>query len=525
MRIPYQRPKIYRHIVVMATSSRSLLAALSNAGIARDFVHLAESCLDQPLPGQFCNVCVLLDVCIDHFESLQQPQLKERMQSISDSGAESIRDFDLGRRSDLLARSSSCLTCSALLSCADEHIGTLFDERLLGFETDYTFSAHIMEDNPILAITFGTTSIMNVSARERRLCGSQLAVVRFLSTDSKLPMNPSPWPCGTPRLYDPMQLDPRQIKAWFDRCQQDHGAKCRQPKAQYVTCDVRPSFVDVEKLCIATPDGDVPYVALSYVWGPVETLQATKENIDSLRCPGALSSSRTHPVPATIRDAIDLCALVGQRYLWVDRVCIVQNDFDTKRGHLSAMAQTYAKAEFTIVAADGSHADQGLSGLGQGSKQRQRHLVQFPTKTRKKLSEEISRRERLSENVWSSRAWTFQEHVFSRRLLYMDTLMSWICYSATWNEAWSLPHTTLSIEDERQDQHGMGEKLHTVDWPSFAEYANMVEQYNSRHLTFDSDILNAFLGVMTQMREGFPAGFHGGFARVLLHDWLTLAAW
>ncbi|KAJ8114487.1 hypothetical protein OPT61_g3647 [Boeremia exigua] len=488
----------------MANSSQPLLAALSDASSGRNFIQLVESYLEPQSRGQFCNICIFIDVLTGLFENSMQSQLT------NGPAAEIIRDLDLGRRSDLLARSSSCLTCRTLLSYAEEHIATSCTDTKSLFATDYTFSAHLADDNPVLAIAFGTTSITTANARERRSFWSQLGVLRFLSTDSQLPMSPSLWPPGSPHLYNPVQVDAVQIKAWLSRCEQEHGAKCRQPKAQYVRSEVRTSFIDVEQGCIVTPSHVVPYVALSYVWGSVETLQATKGNIDELSCPGSLLNHSEYPVPATIRDAIKLCALVGQRYLWVDRVCIVQDDFDAKNDHLNAMAQTYANAEFTIVAADGSHADEGLAGLGYMREQRRRHLVRFPTKTRIRVSEAVARQKRLSENVWSTRAWTFQEHVFSRRLLYMDKLANWICYSATWNEAWSLPPATVLDEDQRVDQHGKGEKLYTVDWPSFAEYAKMVEQYNSRQLSYDSDILNAFLGIMAQMCEGFPAGFHGG---------------
>lgn len=494
----------------MSNLSQGLVAALSSSNIAGDFARLMEPYIDPPSRGRFCNICILLDVLTGVFGYALQSQLEERMQSIDGPGMEVFRDLDLGRRSDLIARSPNCLTCSAILSCADEHLAAESHEAVSDSKTDYGFSAHLMDDNPVLAIAFGQLPMTTTNAGERRSYFSQLAVMWFLSAEGKLPMNAGAWPDGLPRLYNPEHIDTAQIRGWFDRCSQLHGGKCRQPQAQYVRSEVQPSFIDVESECIVTPDHVVPYVALSYVWGSVETLQAMKENAHSLAVPGSLSTSSAYQVPATIRDTIKLCALIGQKYLWVDRVCIVQDDLENKREHLNAMAQIYAKAEFTIVAADGSHADQGLPGLGRRTGERRRQLFRFPTKTMIRATAEVAQKSRLSKNVWSSRAWTFQEHVFSRRLLYMDTLASWICYSATWNEVWSLAPATVSSEEDRVDQHGKGEKLYTVDWPSFAEYANMVEQYNSRDLTYDSDIVNAFIGVMTQMRVGFPAGFHGG---------------
>ncbi|KAH6639089.1 hypothetical protein C7974DRAFT_469692 [Boeremia exigua] len=471
----------------MSNLSEPLLGALSHANIAGDFTRLVKTYFEPSSRGQFCNICIFLDIVTGLFEHGIHSQFRKEVQSICGPAIEAIRDLDLGRRSDLLARSSNCLTCTSILLCTDEQLAAGFEEIASSPAIDCSFSAHFMDDNPVLAIAFGPAT---ANAGERRSCLDQLAVIRFLSVGEKVSMSSAPWPDGSPCIYNPEQVDPARIREWLDCCTKLHGPKCQQPNALHVRSDVRPIFIDVDQECVVTPDQNVPYVALSYVWGPVETLQATTGNTDSLARPGSLSTSSANSVPATIRDAIKLCAMVGQRYLWVDR--------------------TYAKAEFTIVAADGSHADEGLAGLGRGIEERRRHIVRFPTKTMIRESTQVSRRGRLSETVWSSRAWTFQEHVFSRRLLYMDKFVSWICYSATWNELWSLLPVTAVNATEPMDQHGKGEKLYAVDWPSFSDYANLVERYNLRNLTYDSDVLNAFLGVMTQMCVGFPAGFYGG---------------
>jgi hypothetical protein len=375
---------------------------------------------------------------------------------------------------------------------------------------DYAYSAHLMDNNPVVWVAFGSTIATTAKACERRPYLDQLAVLRLSSTNGNHSTRLTMWRGGTPHAFDPEQVDPARIRAWLQHCDHSHGDRCHKPSAHLVRATVHPGFIDIDRECVVTPDHSVPYVALSYVWGPVETLQARKENIDSLRRLGSLSFEGEHEIPATIQDAMKLCALTGQKYLWVDRVCIIQDDLENKGQHLNAMAEIYAKAEFTIVAADGSHADYGLSGMGRRVEERRKHLIPFPTKTMVDETTNTAGQDRFSGKAWSSRAWTYQEHVFSRRLLYMDKFVSWMCYSATWDEWCSPPNTPSGDEANRIDRYGKGGKLYTINWLSLVEYANMVEQYNSRTLTYDSDILNAFLGVMTQMCEGFPAGFYGG---------------
>ncbi|KAF2092486.1 heterokaryon incompatibility [Rhizodiscina lignyota] len=68
------------------------------------------------------------------------------------------------------------------------------------------------------------------------------------------------------------------------------------------------------------------YVALSYVWGDAvhsSKLRASRSNITDLHVLGSLKSEH---LPATIEDAITICKRLDQRFLWVDSLCVVQDD-------------------------------------------------------------------------------------------------------------------------------------------------------------------------------------------------------
>ena len=417
----------------------------------------------------------------------------------------------LGKKSELLARSSRCQSCRAFVSCAEDDRAGFSESQASICAEDYDFSAHLMDCNPVLCIAFGSLPFQSTDASQRRELMKQLGVLSLFSTDEDIPRDSDGWLSGRPRTFDPEQCDPTVIREWLDHCNRFHGNRCLEPQAWRCQADVAPNFVDVELECIVTPLAEVPYVALSYVWGVVDTLQCLESNIDILKQPGSLSISSSQVVPQTIRDAMKLCALAGHRYLWVDRVCIVQDNDAIKQQHLQGMGWIYAKADFTIVAAEGSDANHGFSGLGQGVEERQKHLVPFPSKplirgTTWSLGDNL-----LSDTVWSSRAWTFQEHVFSRRLLYVNKFVNWVCASAKWTEAVSLsPNIPHSITRTKEDHHSDDRKVFVLDWPSLRHYASMVEQYNVRKLTFDSDVANAFGGLLLQMCMGFSAGFYGG---------------
>lgn len=102
-------------------------------------------------------------------------------------------------------------------------------------------------------------------------------------------------------------------------------------------------FIDVEKDCIVERRDAVKCVALSYVWGAAATLRLKTMNQERMRTPGVLSDLS---LPATISDAIDLVKACGEQYLWVDALCIVQNDAEDLEAGTYAM-DLICKSEFS----------------------------------------------------------------------------------------------------------------------------------------------------------------------------------
>lgn len=65
-------------------------------------------------------------------------------------------------------------------------------------------------------------------------------------------------------------------------------------------------------------------------------------------------------LPRTIQDAILLVSRLGERYLWIDSLCIVQDSTSSWELNAKSMHLVYGNAHFTICAADGKDAETGL---------------------------------------------------------------------------------------------------------------------------------------------------------------------
>jgi hypothetical protein len=123
-------------------------------------------------------------------------------------------------------------------------------------------------------------------------------------------------------------------------------------------------LIDAEQQCLVPWTQRHTYITLSYVWGQVGSVETRKENLDVFQVPGAFSIENTAVViPKTIRHALGLVVLLGQRYLWVDRLCICQDDPEMKAAQIDTMGDIYNNAIFTIIAANGWDADHGLRGI------------------------------------------------------------------------------------------------------------------------------------------------------------------
>ena len=110
--------------------------------------------------------------------------------------------------------------------------------------------------------------------------------------------------------------------------------------------DVR--FIQVAARC------QYNFVCLSHCWGSpsVRPIQTTKRSISQHR----KRIPFTH-LSLTFKDAVRITRDLGQRYLWIDSLCIVQDDEQDWVKEASKMPNIYGAAMLTLAAlksADGS---------------------------------------------------------------------------------------------------------------------------------------------------------------------------
>lgn len=303
----------------------------------------------------------------------------------------------------------------------------------------------------------------------------------------------------------PLEVNTSSVKQWIQNCSVHHG-RCRLP-ALATAREHSIYLVDVQDYRIIPATLAKKYVALSYVWGPTTMPVLTRNTI--LQC-SSIGGLQDLKVPQTIIDAIQLVRSIGMRYLWVDSLCIEQDDHDKKQQQLTMMDSIYASAELLIVAAAGSDADAGLPGMGSTPRRISQGIenisgVQF-------ITAQSSVQQVLRSSMWNRRGWTFQEAILSRRaLIFTENLLYWCCQINSWREDMSgessVPGLNLT-ETNSLWPHLFGQGV--VKRCRTASYYQLVQGFSQRVLKEEGDIVWAFIGILRLQKIRFPKGFIWG---------------
>jgi hypothetical protein len=325
-----------------------------------------------------------------------------------------------------------------------------------------------------------------------------------------------PKPDSYVRTVDPVP-DAALLRSWIKTCEGHHGTTCNGHVSASVSAGVDIRFIDVTKKCIVSGSLTGRHFALSYVWGSAVQFKLLKSNLPDMAVPNALSQA---PLPQTIKDSMSLVASMGERYLWVDALCIVQDDDAGKGVQISQMASIYTSALVTIVALSGTSASSGLPGVF-SSLPRNSHTIQIAPglllAPRKQFSD------LFKDSVYNSRAWTFQEQILSRRCLFFtEQQIYYQCLSSAFCE----DRFGHCIEDSISSMNPLSEARIWSQQPksgldltqngAFRYYSRFIADYTSKSMGYLSDILNAFTGISVTLSAMYDWKFWEGIPDSLI---------
>lgn len=348
----------------------------------------------------------------------------------------------------------------------------------------------------------------------------------------------------------------RAISRWISVCGSSHP-KCSTWSSGKNTRHMPTRILDVanDTIRLHMPsdlDRD-DYIALSYCWGNGNPYKTTKSNL--------ADHSKGIPVsvlPPALQDVVKLTRTLNFRYLWIDALCIIQDDRDDWLREASKMKAVYSQAFLTI--STDLLADTTTRFLGLKRSDRHELRVALPwtraPPSDKKVqdgqgidSPDETPMQHLSldsdpENIYvlptlrtfkdeikmsplARRGWTFQERALSARILHMGSESSyWECKEACNGEDSKIGH--YSIQDSffnlkdmmlTTDAHGnemTNLKLH-------AKWAWVIKEFSDRALTNEGDLFPALEGVAALFSEKNMLGKY--FCGIWEDDFLRGLLW
>lgn len=325
----------------------------------------------------------------------------------------------------------------------------------------------------------------------------------------------------------------RQLRAWLHECEVKHidcgNLAYSNRKPTRLLRILSDSQVQLVNSSDEASHQDLRYAALSYCWGfappkdtpttgaPGELTRDEERMVDQGRTLRNNVESRYHEpfpiesLPGTVRDAIKITRRLDDhqnglelRYLWVDTLCIVQDDDQDKKVEIQRMQEVYGNAAVTICATATAKATQPLLAS--------RHAWAQPVVRSCRLGDTWlvvnptpPATLRLQAPL-AHRAWTLQEEHLSPRLLFWNgQQLSWACGFGEFAERDSDSLPSLPAPDNTSATmavHTARNFLATCRAPEASElclaWHNMVESYTARSLTNLDDRFHALAGLATR---------------------------
>lgn len=220
------------------------------------------------------------------------------------------------------------------------------------------------------------------------------------------------------------------MQLWISDCDHKHVACSKLKEHSPFTSPILPSrlisigeqnapFVKL----IFTPHG-AQYVALSHCWGRSQPFVTDASNLAS-----RMASIRVAEMPKTFRDAIRITRCLGLRYLWIDSLCIVQDERLDWEIESAKMGSIYRWAWLVIAASNASSDIQGFLHrrdsnntaviVEESDTEANIRRVQLRPKPQNMWTHGFG--DPLRDEPLTRRGWAVQERYLARRTLFFGT--------------------------------------------------------------------------------------------------------
>ena len=257
---------------------------------------------------------------------------------------------------------------------------------------------------------------------------------------------------------------------------------------------------------------DRSFVALSHCWGLIPIIRTLTSNYDEHRkgiVPERLSK--------TFREAVHATRKLGYRYIWIDSLCIKQDDGDDWAAEAATMCDVYQHATLTIAAAHAPGGDVGCFAERDGLLALP-FFIELPHATSSTPTRIMFTSYGRVKEVGGGdpalygRAWVLQEQLLSPRMLIFDgSQIKWECLTSYGSESSLTSGTTRHSLYHKFIRTGIMEDFEFFDHPDATDaefqdhnfwarlkhqyWCYIIMDYTHRGMTKSKDRLVAIAGI------------------------------
>ncbi|KAH7395576.1 heterokaryon incompatibility protein-domain-containing protein [Cadophora sp. MPI-SDFR-AT-0126] len=286
------------------------------------------------------------------------------------------------------------------------------------------------------------------------------------------------------------------VGTWLRECKSSH------PRCNNTIRQMPKRLIDVgrngspPKLVASTEltEDSVKYATLSYCWGE-STFKTMKASVE-----GYHYKIPFEQLPRTYQDAIVFARTLNIQYLWIDALCIVQDDNTEWQEEAARMQDIYAGSELTIAATDAPDGSAGcFPEVDTSPSLHTLESTEMFTTTNSTSGREYlvqirvgDLRQVTGDSILNTRGWVLQEMVLSHRILHcMTSGLFWQCKThARFEMGLVFDYSTPAMRHTLSGALELGsESMHRHWW-------TWMTSYSGREFSFPTDRLPAMAGLV-----------------------------
>ncbi len=304
---------------------------------------------------------------------------------------------------------------------------------------------------------------------------------------------------------------------WLEECLKTHRTLCPliagpdgPPKLPTRVIDVGTPI-----RLIQTNKSRGHYACLSHCWGKIQPLRTTiKPNTFEKH----LEEIRWEQLPKTFQEAIQVTRNFGIQYLWIDSLCIIQDDPEDWKIEAAQMAEVYQNAVITFAGSASTGHSQGLFRKADHDHVDRSLFDRTPLEGLEKIRKRKPLSHDSNDLPLMHRGWVFQERLLSSRYLHFgQNELLWECMERQICECGGLDFEERSrftwLAPKNRLHPNSLRIMNSMPWTIPKAWQAAVSDYSRTNLSHPSDILLAVSGIAKNVQKATEWTYVAGLWR------------